>query len=83
MNYNDLLWKCQGILNPTDYMRLAGLVVAEKELRHSKKMLEEELLIQRQGVIRACAEFARQHNLKLAQRSYMIHKNMKEHFGLK
>lgn len=43
MNYDDLLWKCQGILKSQDYMRLAGLIVAEKELRHSKKMLEETL----------------------------------------
>lgn len=47
MNYDDLIWKCQGILSSTDYMRLVGLVVAEKELRHSKKMLEEQLEIQK------------------------------------
>jgi hypothetical protein len=33
MNYDDLLWKCQGILSSLDYMRLAGLVAAERELR--------------------------------------------------
>ena len=33
MNYDDLLWKCQGILSSQDYMRLAGLIAAERELR--------------------------------------------------
>lgn len=31
MNYDDLMWKCQGFLSPKDYMRLCGLIVREKE----------------------------------------------------
>ena len=34
-------------------------------------------------VVRECAEVARQHNIKTAERSYMIHKAIKEHFGVK
>lgn len=41
MNYDDLLWKCQG-LEPKDYMRLAGLIVAERELRHTNEQLKEK-----------------------------------------
>lgn len=82
MNYDDLIWKCQGILNSKDYMRLVGLIVAEKELRHSKKMLEEQLEIQKPIIVRECAEVARQHNLQLAERSYMVHKHIQEHFGV-
>ena len=33
-------------------------------------------------VVRECAEFARQHNLQKADRSHMIHRAMKEHFGV-
>jgi hypothetical protein len=33
-------------------------------------------------IIKECAEFARQHNLRKAERSYMIHKTIKEHFGV-
>lgn len=39
MNYEDLLWKCQGILNSKDYMRLAGLITAEVMLRVERKDL--------------------------------------------
>lgn len=42
MNYDDLLWKCQGILDSKDYMRLAGLIVAEKELRYTNEQLKEK-----------------------------------------
>jgi hypothetical protein len=42
VNYDDLLWKCQGILEPKDYMRLAGLIVAERELRHTNEQLKEK-----------------------------------------
>lgn len=42
MNYDDLLWKCQGILEPKDYMRLAGLIVAERELRYTNEQLKEK-----------------------------------------
>jgi hypothetical protein len=42
MNYDDLLWKCEGILEPKDYMRLAGLIVAEKELRYTNEQLKEK-----------------------------------------
>lgn len=41
MNYDDLLWKCQGILEPKDYMRLAGLIVAERELRYTVEQLKQ------------------------------------------
>lgn len=34
-------------------------------------------------IIRECAEFARQHNLEKADRSHMIHKAIKQHFGVK
>jgi hypothetical protein len=33
-------------------------------------------------IVRECAEFARQHNLEKADRSHMIHKAIKEHFGV-
>jgi hypothetical protein len=33
-------------------------------------------------IVRECAEFARQHNLGKAERSYMIHKAIKQHFGV-
>ena len=33
-------------------------------------------------IIRECAEFARQHNLEKADRSHMIHKAIREHFGV-
>ena len=33
-------------------------------------------------IVRECAEFSRQHNLQKADRSYMIHRAIKEHFGV-
>jgi hypothetical protein len=33
-------------------------------------------------IVQECAEFARQHNLEKADRSHMIHKAIKEHFGV-
>ena len=33
-------------------------------------------------LIQECAEFARQHNLEKADRSHMIHKAIKQHFGV-
>lgn len=33
-------------------------------------------------IVQECAEFARQHNLEHAERSHMIHKAIKEHFGV-
>jgi len=33
-------------------------------------------------IVRECAEFARHHNLEKADRSHMIHKAIKEHFGV-
>ena len=33
-------------------------------------------------IVRKCAEFARQHNLEKADRSHMIHKAIKQHFGV-
>jgi len=33
-------------------------------------------------IVRECAEFARQHNLEKADRSHMIHKAIKQHFGV-
>ena len=33
-------------------------------------------------IVRECAEFSRQHNLQKADRSYMIHHAIKEHFGV-
>jgi hypothetical protein len=33
-------------------------------------------------VVRECAEFARQHLLEKADRSHMIHRAIKEHFGV-
>lgn len=34
-------------------------------------------------IVRECAEFARQHNFKKADRSYLIHKAIKQHFEVK
>ena len=42
MNYDDLLWKCRGILGPKDYMILAGLIAAERKLRHTNEQLKEK-----------------------------------------
>ena len=33
-------------------------------------------------IVRECAEFARQHNLEKADRSHMVHKSIKQHFGV-
>jgi hypothetical protein len=33
-------------------------------------------------IVRECAEFSRNYNLEKAERSYMIHKAIKEHFGV-
>lgn len=33
-------------------------------------------------IIRECAELARQHNLAKAERSYMIHEAINQHFGV-
>ena len=33
-------------------------------------------------IVRECADFSRQHNLQKADRSYMIHRAIKEHFGV-
>lgn len=33
-------------------------------------------------IVQECSEFARQHNLAQAERSYMIHEAMKKHFGV-
>ena len=42
MKYDDLLSKCQGVLEPTDYIRLAGLIVAERELRYTNEQLKKK-----------------------------------------
>lgn len=34
-------------------------------------------------IVQECAEFARLHNLRHADRSHMIHKAIKEEFGVK
>jgi hypothetical protein len=33
-------------------------------------------------IVRECAEFARQHNLEKADRSHLIHRAIKQHFGV-
>lgn len=33
-------------------------------------------------IVQECAEIARQQNLEKAERSYMIHEAIKEHFGV-
>ena len=33
-------------------------------------------------IVRECAEFARKHNLEKADRSHMIHRAIREHFGV-
>ena len=43
---------------------------------------EESLLKFAELLVNECAEFARQHNLQKADRSHMIHRAMKEHFGV-
>lgn len=35
-----------------------------------------------QLIVRECAEFARQHNLEKADRSHLIHRAIKQHFGV-
>lgn len=84
MNYDDLIWKCQGVLDSQDYMRLAGLVVAEKELRHSKKMLEEQLEIQKHSIVRECADACKRVGvLELEEaQGEMYARAVKEHFGI-
>lgn len=34
-------------------------------------------------IVKECAEFARQHNLAKADRSYLIHQAIQEYFGVK
>jgi hypothetical protein len=46
------------------------------------KFTEEELKTFAELIVRECAEFARQHNLEKADRSHMIHKAIKQHFGV-
>ena len=36
-----------------------------------------------ESIIRECAEIARQQNLEKAERSYMVHEAIKDHFGVK
>ena len=43
---------------------------------------EDELEKFAELIVRECAEFARQHNLEKADRSHMIHKAIKQHFGV-
>ena len=43
---------------------------------------DEELEKFAESLVRECAEVARQHNLQLAERSYMVHKHIQEHFGI-
>lgn len=35
-----------------------------------------------QAIVDQCAEFARQHNLEKADRSHLIHRAIREHFGV-
>lgn len=41
MNYDDLIWKCQGFLSPEDYARLHEIIVREKERSERIKELNE------------------------------------------
>ena len=43
---------------------------------------EEDLEKFAELIVKECAEFARQHNLEKADRSHMIHKAIKQHFGV-
>ena len=82
MNYDDLIWKCQGVLDSQDYMRLVGLIVAEKELRHSKTMLEEQLEIQKHSIVRECAEVAGETRWAVPPTQEQIARSIKQHFGV-
>lgn len=33
-------------------------------------------------IVRECAELAREHNLEKADRSHLVHKAIKQHFGI-
>ena len=53
------------------YSEDSGFVLSEKEtIRFAELIIEE------------CASVARVHNLKTADRSHMIHKAIKQHFGV-
>jgi hypothetical protein len=82
MNYDDLIWKCQGVLDSQDYMRLVGLIVAEKELRHSKTMLEEQLENQKHSIVRECAEVAGETRWAVPPTQEQIARSIKQHFGV-
>ena len=49
---------------------------------NTDKLLPAQLNRFAELIVRECAEFARQHNLEKADRSHMIHKAIKEHFGV-
>ena len=49
---------------------------------HKYEFDEDELTEFAELIVQECAEFARQHNLGKAERSYMIHKAIKQHFGV-
>lgn len=42
----------------------------------------DELVQFAESIVKQCAEFARQHNLRHADRSHMIHKAIEQHFGV-
>jgi len=57
-----------------------SLVVQNDDAQWIEGELDSEKFAQL--IVRECAEFSRQHNLKKADRSYMIHRAIKEHFGV-
>ena len=50
---------------------------------HSTSATRKEIEFYAEQIVRECAEFARQHNLEAAERSYMIHDAIMKHFGVK
>jgi CO/xanthine dehydrogenase Mo-binding subunit len=58
----------------------AGWDYSKIERRNQTENFDEQKFAEL--IVRECAEFARQHNLEKADRSHMIHKAIKQHFGV-
>jgi len=57
-----------------------SLVVQNDDAQWIESELDSEKFAEL--IVRECADFSRQHNLQKADRSYMIHRAIKEHFGV-
>ena len=60
----------------------AGISLSQKDYSYYWVESAEDIEKFAELIVRECAEFARQHNLEKADRSHMIHKAIKEHFGV-